>query len=129
GDPDDDLVAPLVEALLGDEDAIAHFARSCGRASSVRDPRVQTLVTGAGPDRLTCEVVNVGADEIVDAAAHERGSRSVTPVWLWASDLSWVLHWWPHESYGALAGPDDVVARVASALRRAVPDPVPDPDE
>ncbi|WP_162598673.1 hypothetical protein [Nocardioides gilvus] len=123
GAPDDDLVAPLVEALLGDDEGIALFARSRGGASSVRDPRVPTLVTGAGPDRLMCEVVVVDADELVDAAARERGPRSATPVWLWAADLSWVLHWWPHESYGALAGPGEVVARVTSALRAV---PVPD---
>src|SRR5690606_24489774 len=123
GAPDDDLVAPLVEALLGDDEGIALFARSRGGASSVRDPRVPTLVTGAGPDRLTCEAVTVTARELVDAVAEERGPRSVAPVWLGASDLSWVLHWWPHESYGALAGPDEVVDRVTAALRRAVPGP------
>lgn len=123
GAPDDDLVAPLVESLLGNGDGFALFARSRGGASSVRDPRVPTLVTGAGPDRLTCEVVTVTARELVDAVAEERGPRSATPVWLWASDFSWVLHWWPHESYGALAGPDEVVDRVTAALRRAAPGP------
>lgn len=125
GGPDDDLLAPLYRSLLADGEGVALFRRHpedglAGQGVRASCGALPSFWLGASGARGTYEVALVGVDDLVLAREQERDGRPTTPVWLWAPDLAWVLHWWPTEHYAGLAGPRDLLNRVRASIEAAV---------